>query len=192
MEPVPNEPHPPRRTRSHLRGSMALLAVLALATGSVACAAAPTTPDEGTAGDGAIASLLPRSPTELPELSPSKFHTLLAQLRGKPVVVNFWASWCGPCEREAPELAELAKRFDGRVQFVGVDVDDQLVPARAFVRRHGWIYPSVFDPGALIRNDLGYLGQPVTVVYDASGEKSAAWSGPISARALTSALQRVV
>src|SRR5438094_202055 len=60
--------------------------------------------------------------TALPQLDPARFRQLLAQLRGKPVVVNIWASWCGPCIAEAPDLAAAAREFQGRVQFLGVDV----------------------------------------------------------------------
>src|SRR5438093_2106322 len=59
-------------------------------------------------------SLLPTSPSELPEFDPSQFGQLLVQLRGKPVVSNVWASWCGPCIEEAPGLAMAAREFDGR------------------------------------------------------------------------------
>src|SRR5207249_3435930 len=58
-------------------------------------------------------SLLPTSPTELPQLDPAQFRQLLVQLRGKPVVINVWASWCGPCIEEAPGLASAAREFDG-------------------------------------------------------------------------------
>ncbi len=124
--------------------------------------------------------LLPSSPTALPEFDPARFSELLAQLRGKPVVINIWASWCGPCLVEAPDLAAASREFQGKVQFVGVDVLDQLGPARAFIRKYGWSFPSVFDPQARIRTNLGFIGQPETIVLDRAGKRVFTQSGAIT------------
>src|SRR6266536_4749086 len=121
---------------------------------------------------------LPTSPTALPSFDLAQFQQLLIELHGKPVLVNVWASWCGPCVEEAPVLASAATTYRGKVQFVGVDVLDQLSPARRFVTQYGIPYPSVFDTSGAIRNGLGFVGQPVTVLYDVSGKKVAVWSGP--------------
>ena len=80
---------------------------------------------------------------------------------------------------EAPDIAAAAREFQGRVQFIGVDVLDQLGPARAFIRKYGWTFPSVFDPTAAIRNDLGVIGQPVTLVIDGSGKRVFTLSGAV-------------
>lgn len=136
-------------------------------------------------------SLLPSSPTALPQFDPARFHELLAQLRGKPVLVNVWASWCGPCIVEAPGLARAARDYRGRVQFLGVDVLDQRGAAQAFIRKYGWTYPSVFDPAGAIRNDLGFVGQPVTVVLDSSGKRVYTWSGALSESRLRKELNAV-
>ncbi len=140
----------------------------------VTCTDAPASHRGRTVGSVA----LPASPTALPLFRPAQFKQLLASLKGKPVVVNIWASWCGPCREEAPGLAREARRFQGEVQFIGVDIIDNIQPARAFIRKYGWPYPSVFDPNGAIRDDLGFVGQPITIVYDASGNATT-WSGPI-------------
>ena len=116
-------------------------------------------------------SLLPSTPTELPTFDAAKFGTLLSQLKGRPVVVNFWGSWCGPCRTEAPGLAATAHQYAGRVQFLGVDVADERTPARAFIRRYGWSYPSVFDPDSKIKDSFGFLGQPVTLLMNDAGTR---------------------
>ena len=148
---------PPASSRLVLALAMAVAAAL------VACGGG------GSTGRGG--QLLPSTPTQLPSFDRAKFHQLLAQLKGKPVVVNFWGSWCGPCEQEAPRLADAARRFSGRVQFLGVDVFDDRAPARAFIRLFGWSYPSVFDNPASIEGGLGMSGQPVTVFFDAAGRQ---------------------
>src|SRR5205823_2916922 len=122
------------------------------------------------AGPTVPGTTLPASPTALPTYSLDGFRTLLAQLHGRPVVVNYWATWCGPCADEAPALASLARAYAGRVQFVGVDIQDDAAAARAWVRKYGWTYPSVSDPTKAIENGMGLIGQPVTVVYDPNGK----------------------
>jgi thiol-disulfide isomerase/thioredoxin len=127
------------------------------------------------------AARLPDDPLALPRVDPVGFRAILADLRGAPVVVNFWGSWCEPCLQEAPELAEVAREFEGRVQFIGVDILDAREPARGFIRRFDWSYPSVFDPEDAIKTDLGFLGQPITLVYDRRGEMTFHWIGAIDA-----------
>jgi thiol-disulfide isomerase/thioredoxin len=133
--------------------------------------------------------LLPASPTALPTMDVQQFRELMCQLHGKPVVVNVWASWCGPCIVEAPELAAVAKDFQGQVQFLGVDIQDQPGPAKAFISKEGWIYPSVFDPTGAIRDSFGVLGVPHTLFYDANGEHTFTWSGPVRKPILESGIR---
>jgi thiol-disulfide isomerase/thioredoxin len=108
------------------------------------------------------------------------------------VVINVWGSWCAPCIAEAPRLAEAANRYRGRVQFVGVDILDQPAPARSFIRRYGWSYPSVFDPRAAIRDGMGLLGQPVTILLDASGRRVHLWSGAVPLDQLQQEIDRTL
>ena len=138
------------------------------------------------------ADLLPTTPTQLPTFDLERFEQLLRQLRGRPVLANIWASWCGPCTVEAPHLAAAAKAYRGRVQFLGVDILDQTAPAREFVKRYGWIYPSVFDPNGSIRDGLGFVGQPITILYDAAGKQVFTWSGATTQKQLTTELEKVV
>lgn len=161
---------------------------LMIAVVALALAGCTNTPK----GQSASPVTLPSSATALPTFNPTQFHELLSSLKGKPVVVNVWASWCGPCTREAPSLAQASAQYAGRVQFLGVDIEDQLTPARAFIAKYGWTYPSVFDPTGSIRDDLGLLGQPVTVLYDASGAKVFSWSGATSPGQLTAEIAKVV
>lgn len=121
------------------------------------------------------AATLPASPTALPTFTNEQFKTMLTGLEGKVVVVNVWASWCGPCIKEAPGLGQLSAKYGDSVQFVGVDIADQPTPARAFIRRFGWTYPSVADPQQEIKRGYGFLGQPDTIVYGKDG--AILWQG---------------
>jgi cytochrome c biogenesis protein CcmG, thiol:disulfide interchange protein DsbE len=136
--------------------------------------------------------LLPTDRFALPQLDYDEFQTLLAQLKGTPVVVNVWASWCGPCRKEAPNLAAAARRFGTRVQFLGIDIQDQRSPAQEFIRDSGWLYPSVFDPTSEIQHGLGFLGQPVTLFFDRSGRRIAVHSGPVPASVLAQEIRKLL
>lgn len=138
------------------------------------------------------ASLLPSGPTALPAFDPTRFRSLLAELHGKPVVVNFWGSWCGPCRQEAPHLAAASRTYQGRVQFLGVDVTDFRTPARAFIRQFGWTYPSVFDPTGAIRSSFGLVGAPHTMIFDANGNRTFLRSGPVDQQMLESEINKVL
>jgi cytochrome c biogenesis protein CcmG, thiol:disulfide interchange protein DsbE len=152
-------------------------AVLGVALLASACTGGGSPPPDGGTISG---PLLPASPDALPEFDLARFRQLLAELKGTPVVVNIWASWCGPCISEAPHLASLARETKGKVQFLGVDIIDKRPAARAFIHRYGWIYPSLFDPNGSIRDGLGYLGQPHTLVFDRSGQQVFVYSGPVT------------
>jgi cytochrome c biogenesis protein CcmG/thiol:disulfide interchange protein DsbE len=143
------------------------------------------------AGDGS-AVRLPSSPTELPDFDVAAYETLVEGLRGTPLVVNVWASWCGPCRVEAPALAEVATAYGDRVQFLGVAVLDTRPDARAFIEEFGWPYPSVFDRTGAIRDRLGLLGQPATIIYDAVGGVVDTYVGAISEDQLTQQLEALL
>jgi thiol-disulfide isomerase/thioredoxin len=138
------------------------------------------------------AALLPTDASALPPFDLATFQELLGQLKGTPVVVNIWASWCGPCREEAPDLASASRTYGSRVQFLGVDILDSRSSARFFMAEFGWTYPSVFDPSAAVRNGLGFVGQPDTVFYDAEGGIAMTWQGPLTPDALQKGLRRIL
>ncbi len=89
-------------------------------------------------------------------------------LKGSPVVVNFWASWCDPCNQEAPDLQATWQQYRSKgVRVVGVDYEDQQPDAMAFVARHGVSYPSVIDHGGQLATAFGVRGVPETFFIDA-------------------------
>jgi thiol-disulfide isomerase/thioredoxin len=166
----------------------ALIAVAAGAVVLASCAQERAAPEERPSAE----TLLPEDRLALPEFDLALYEALIAELRGTPVVVNFWGSWCPPCTAEAPDLAEASKEYEGRAQFVGVDILDARDPARDFILRYDWQYPSVFDPTGAIRDGLGYIGQPITLVYDRHGELAFEWNGVVTAEQLSKEIDKVL
>lgn len=103
----------------------------------------------------------------------------LSDLRGKPVVLNFWASWCAPCVQEAPVLEQAYERYGDEVAFVGVNIRDARSGALAFSARYGAGYPDVRDEGRRIEGAYGLTGQPETFFIDADGSIAEHVAGPI-------------
>ena len=92
-----------------------------------------------------------------------------ADLRERVVLVNFWATWCGPCRKEQPALQRLAESYEGSVQFIGVNFLDDQDAAREYIREFGVTYPSVVDEGPLA-NRFGVPYLPATILVDGEGE----------------------
>ena len=106
------------------------------------------------------------------------FKQRLASLRGHPVVVNQWASWCGPCRFEFPFFRRQAKKYEGQVAFLGVNSQDNRDNAAAFLQKLPVPYPHYFDPdGEVARVFRGGRAFPTPP----STTRPASWSTPISA-----------
>jgi thiol-disulfide isomerase/thioredoxin len=94
----------------------------------------------------------------------------LADLKGKVVVLDFWASWCAPCRAEAPIVDRVARRHEGKgVVVLGVATNDEQAPALKFVSSHGIGYTTVFDEGEQVANAFQVRELPTLVVIDAEG-----------------------
>lgn len=117
----------------------------------------------------------------------------LAALRGRPVLVSFWASWCEPCEHEAPVLERFARGLHGKATLVGVNWEDlSLANARKFIHTYGWTFPNLRDPDGNVGRDYGMTGgPPVTFVIDSAGRLRSELRGPQTQQTLTNALASV-
>ncbi|MFN2594614.1 MAG: TlpA family protein disulfide reductase [Actinomycetota bacterium] len=94
----------------------------------------------------------------------------LDSFKGKPVLLNFWASWCVPCKEEAPMLRAAYKTFGSQVAFVGINVRDAKSDAETFVSDNNVPYPNVRDEGLQMFTDYGLTGQPESFLIDADGK----------------------
>ena len=105
----------------------------------------------------------------------------LADLRGQPVVLNFYASWCVPCAQEHPWLVSISKLYQARgVTFLGVVYNDEPAKAKGFLRRYGEAYPSLSDPTSRTAIDYGVAGVPETFIIDGAGNIVKKFTGPVS------------
>lgn len=155
--------------------AVALLVVAALAVAELASGG-------GSAKTGRAAPALPAKPLRGPAVD-------LAALRGKPALIDFFASWCAPCAEEAPTLRRLSAALGGRAHIVAIDWDDAGGPARAFVRRHGWAFPVLADPAGTVGERYGVTtGLPTSFVLDPQGRIVRVFLGPQSEARLRQAL----
>jgi cytochrome c biogenesis protein CcmG/thiol:disulfide interchange protein DsbE len=117
----------------------------------------------------------------------------LADLRGQPAVVNFWASWCEPCRQEVDVLERFADEYGPRgVAFVGVNVWDSRDKARAFLDEFQVSYANGLDAGGGAPIDFGVTGLPETFFVDRQGQLVRKFIGPISERALRAAVEELL
>ena len=194
LEAVGNEPRvDARRSRtmvvlqiaaaSLVAGLLALLAwkVLAGSPGggfveAIRTGEAPAAPDFG------LPVIWNRNETWPPDLRAALAdrRVELSELRGYPVVVNFWASWCIPCKEEAPDLAAAAEKYAGKVAFLGIDIQDFAPDAVRFMEDVDAPYVSVRDKSSASYKAYGLTGVPETFYLDAEGRAIAHSLGAVS------------
>ncbi len=176
----------------------AALALALTGCGESSSSGSPVAPqlkvlDTGTDGTIAAADRQPAPVLTGTTLDGKALST--ADYAGQVVVLNFWASWCGPCRSEVKTLNEAAAqtRAEG-VQFIGVNVKDDADAARAFERAQQVPYPSLSDqPGRLLLGFRGIVPQtpPTTLVLDRQGRIAASFTGEVDLLQLRGPLEQI-
>ena len=112
----------------------------------------------------------------------------LSDMKGTPVVLNFWASWCPPCKAEMPEFDEIAKEYAGKVEFMMVNLTDGVQEtqekAQAFIDSMGYTFPVYFDKDSDAAYKYGVQSIPTTIFIDANGDLVAGAPGAIDGETL--------
>ena len=139
-----------------------------------ACGSEDARPAPAPKADPAEATALRRLQTQGPRVLDggiAAFEARLRELRGYPVVVNQWASWCPPCREEFPYFQRIAARVGTRIAFLGVDSSDNREDAKKFLKKFPTPYPHYFDPdNKIARSFRGAAAWPTTAFYSADGE----------------------
>jgi thiol-disulfide isomerase/thioredoxin len=130
----------------------------------------------------------PALPTERLAGAPTTLAGLVSSAHGRPAFVVFWASWCGPCSHEAPEIERFARSAAGRGRIVGVDWSDARPGAVAFVHHYGWTFPNLRDGEGTVGNNYELTGLPTTFVLNGSGRIVRTLRGPQTQTSLEDAL----
>ena len=185
-----------RRRLPAAAAALALVGALTGCSGDATAEGTPTTPQLKSI-DGGEDGLIPADDrTPAPALSGPTLdgeRLDVADLRGDVVVLNFWASWCGPCVAEAKNLVAVAEATaDDGVRFVGVNIRDETATAKAFERRHGVGYPSIDDqPGSLLTRFRKLVPQtpPTTLLLDREGRIAARFIGGLTEAELLAPVQ---
>jgi thiol-disulfide isomerase/thioredoxin len=167
-------------------GRLRLFGLIALALAAIAALAV-----FGLASSSSPRGLAPQLPREHIAGAPATLSTLVSGARGRPSLVVFWASWCGPCEREAPAFERFARSPAGAGRVVGVDWSDALPGAKAFIARYGWTFPNLRDSEGTVGNEYGISNLPTTFVLNGHGHIAATLRGPQTDASLAHALAAV-
>jgi cytochrome c biogenesis protein CcmG/thiol:disulfide interchange protein DsbE len=116
----------------------------------------------------------------------------VATLRGKPAIINFWATWCGPCYQEHPTLVQNARVLGNDVQFVGIVFNDTEQKIQAFLAERGSAYPTLLDDSGKTAIAYGVGGVPETFFLDRSGKIVAKFAGPLTTEELQANLAKAM
>jgi cytochrome c biogenesis protein CcmG/thiol:disulfide interchange protein DsbE len=116
----------------------------------------------------------------------------VAKLRGKPTIINFWATWCGPCYQEHPTLVQNARVLGNDVQFIGIVFNDTEQKIQSFLNERGSAYPTLLDESGKTAIAYGVGGVPETFFLDRAGNIVAKYSGPLTTEELQANLAKAM
>jgi len=175
------EAEPPgRRRRTKLFAAAALLVIVGFAV---------TRPANNTSFRAAGEPVALPASGRLTDLSADQFEGVLVGLRGTPVIVNIWASWCSPCRTETPLLERTWRAHGDEVMIIGVASKDVAARSRDFMDEFDVTFPNVFDSSGEIRARLGLRGFPTTYVFGADGTLRTTIVGGLTEQRLAAVLE---
>ena len=164
--------------------------------GSVQLGGLVTTPTETQAPTQVPTETAPEEPTETTETQPTEpsahiapdfllldmegNEVTLASFFGKPIILNFWASWCGPCKMEMPEIQKFYEQYGEEIHFLLVSVDESLDTAKTFISDSGYTFPVYFDTTSMGGYLYGASSIPLTYFIDAQGNLAAYYMGAMT------------
>lgn len=165
----------------------AVAVALALGIGLAQTSGTEQSPDTATPSSAQTDRALAGAPPALAaihrdanKLLPAKdFAARIKSLRGHPIVVNVWGSWCVPCRQEFPVFERVSVELGKRVAFIGVATQDAEEAAAEFLASNPVAFPSYLDfDGTIARQDIGSIGTPSTLYYNAEGDRTFLHQGP--------------
>lgn len=165
-------------TRRTSRLAALLIAVMLAAVGLMHAVRAGSS--ETSSGVQPVANLAPGD-------APA-FKAKLVALEGRPVVVSFWASWCGTCYEDTPALVALSRRDSAKASFLGIAVRDSASDAAGFVRQFGIAYPVLLDANGSIAAAEGVFGLPTLLLFGPDRSLQRTWRGAVDASEVERAL----
>ena len=131
-----------------------------------------------------------------PEFSITRLDTnetvKLSQFIGKPVVLNFWATWCGPCAMEHPNLEWAARKYADQVVFLGIVFEDTEANTKRFLAEKGWTFTQLFDPKSTIAVDYAVSGVPETYFINREGVIVGKYAAPIDRNTLDKRIAEIL
>ncbi|NMG73334.1 TlpA family protein disulfide reductase [Aromatoleum diolicum] len=145
-----------------------------------------TTASAATPGEVPVGGILREAPMQ----GLSGNSTLLSEYRGKPLIINVWASWCAPCREEMGSLDRLARRHGKHFNVIGISTDDYSDRAKAFLQQADTSFPHFIDSKLFLENMLGADRLPLTLLIDAQGRVlhkvygAKEWDSPEAAEAI--------
>ncbi len=168
--------------RTHTRKSRWFGIAVVAALGLAACSSAGTVggSGQGEPGDGGGADL----PTQELALSDGTMTTISDLVNGKPLVVNFFASWCPPCVAEMPDFQSTYEQVKGEVGFVGIDLQDTEQDGAKLIELTGVEYPWGLDPSGTLYAGFRGFAMPTTIYITSDGKIAGQDNGPISKKRL--------
>lgn len=180
--------------RLNRRRALALSAAAGVAVAAVVVAltVGGSTPSSSTKQAEGPSGLEAHPAKQLPHATLQLFNgtsVSFADYRGTPLVINFFASWCRPCLSELPEFERVHQRYQDRVGFLGLNLQDAKSDAQRIIDQTGITYDVAADPDGTLFQALGGIGMPTTILVDGRGHIVAFFNGEISGDELDAAIR---